>query len=99
MIRGKKNIDFFSFGSIIVEASRLYFSNGKQYEVNFNITINKKLDFLTREEYIELSYNDIFDSFEKYNINEDFNNLSRIHLNNNLSVYREDRNWKLILDN
>ena len=94
-----KNIDFFSFGSIIVEVSRLYFSNGNQYEVNFNITINKKLDFLTREEYIELSYNDIFDSFEKYNINEDFNNLSRIYLNNNLSVYREDRNWKIVLDN
>ena len=94
-----KNIDFFGFGSIIVEVSRLYFSNGNQYEVNFNITINKKLDFLTREEYIELSYNDIFDSFEKYNINEDFNNLSRIYLNNNLSVYREDRNWKIVLDN
>lgn len=99
MIRGKNNIDFFSFGGIIVEVSRLYFSNGNQYEVNFNITINRKLDFLTREEYIELSYNDIFDSFEKYNIYEDFNNLSRIYLNNNLSVYREDRNWKLILDN
>lgn len=94
-----KNIDFFSFGSIRVEATRLYFSNGNQYEVNFNITINKKLDFLTREEYIELSYNDIFDSFEKYNINEDLNNLSKIYLNNNLSIYREDRNWKIVLDN
>ena len=92
-----KNIDFFSFGGFITEATRLYFSNGNQYEVNFNIIINKKLDFLTREEYIELSYNDIFEAFEKYNINEDLNNLSRIYLNNNLSVYREDRDWKLIL--
>lgn len=98
-MRRGKNIVFFGFGGFRTEATRLYFSNGNEYEVNFNITINKKLDFLTREEYIELSYTDILEAFEKYNIYEDFNGLSRIYLNNNLSVYREDRDWKIVLDN
>jgi len=47
-----KNIDFFSFGGIIVEATRLYFSNGNEHEVSFNITINRKIDFVTKEEYV-----------------------------------------------
>ena len=93
-----KNIDIFCFGGFITEANRLYFSNGNVYEAIFNITINKKIDFLTREEYIELSYNDIYDAFQKYNINENFNNLSKIYLNNDLCIYRKDRDWKLILD-
>lgn len=77
----------------IVEVKGLIFSDTRFYDCYIELTIYERIDFLSQQKYLDISYSDIYDFLITNFHQEEIRDLTTIILKNNTILRNKFNSW------